>query len=127
MQSNKRKAAIYCRVATASDFAMEKQRDSLRCFAAAEGYEISTEYLDNGAKGLSHDRPAFSRLNKDMQTGIVQTVFVKSVSRIGRDKPAVMEWLNMARSLGVDVISEYDDIDDCETLHKLMREIINLK
>ena len=110
MQTEKRKVAIYCRVASEDNLAIESQRESLCRFAAAQGHEDCTEYLDNGESGLSFDRPAFSRLHRDMLAGEIQAIFVLSISRIGRDLFSTMKWLNQAKVLGVEIISKHDDL-----------------
>jgi DNA invertase Pin-like site-specific DNA recombinase len=110
LQAEKRQAAIYCRVASASEFALESQRRSLYNFAESIGFDVAAEYLDNGANGLTFDRPAFSKLNDDMLAGRIQSLIVLNSSRIGRDSLIVYKWLCKVRNLGVVVISEYDDI-----------------
>ena len=112
MQADSKRAAIYCRVASKDDFAIEKQRYSLHRLAESKGYNDRAEYLDNGVNGLTLDRPAFKKLNADIADGTIQTVFIKCFSRIGRNTHQVIKWLNMARELGVEVISECDDIGD---------------
>ena len=112
MQAENKIAAVYCRVASKNDFAIERQRYSLNRFAESKGYNDRTEYLDNGVNGLTLDRPAFKMLNAYIADGIIQTVFIKCFSRIGRNTHQVYAWLNMARDLGVEVISECDDIGD---------------
>ena len=107
MQADKKQAAIYCRVASKDDFAIERQRQDLRRFAAAQGYEDCAEYLDNGVNGLTLDRPAFSRLHNDMIAGKIQVIFIVSASRIGRDLFATMKWLHEAKASGAEIISQH--------------------
>ena len=110
MQDNKRQAAIYCRVASKDDFAIEHQRQSLRRFAASQGFDDCVECLDNGVNGLTLDRPALNHLNDDMTNGTIQVVFVLSASRIGRGVVPTSTWLNFAKLSGVEVISQNEDI-----------------
>ena len=127
MQVETRQAAIYCRVATASDFALEKQRLSLHSFAESRGFDVTAEYLDNGEKGLTFDRPAFSKLDNDMHEGKIQALIVLDISRIGRESLVVSKWLDKAKELGVEVILEHGDIQDFELFYSLFHQIIKLK
>ena len=124
METKKMKVAIYCRVASSDDYAIENQRRSLIDFAAAQGYNSCVEYLDNGVSGISLDRPAFSRLDNDIIEGKIQTVFVKNVCRIGRDTFTTMKWLDKMKSLGVEVISLHNDLEFNNTLLPLLGEIM---
>ena len=108
----KQKAAVYCRVASEDNVAIENQRQILRRLAAEHGYEDCAEYLDNGESGLSLDRPAFSQLHNDMLAGKIKSVFVLNTSRIGRDLYSTMKWLEQAQTLGVEVISRNGDLPD---------------
>jgi DNA invertase Pin-like site-specific DNA recombinase len=105
LQANKAKAAIYCRVASADETALEIQRRTMRDFAAQQVYENCAEYLDNGESGLTLNRPAFSQLSNDLRTGKIDVVFINCISRIGRDYTATHEWLDEMRALGVRVVS----------------------
>jgi len=129
MQANKTQAVIYCRIATATtadSFAMENQRQNLYRFAESKGYEITAEYLDKGVSGVTMDRPSFARLNNDMLAGRVSTVLVASGSRIGRETHAVVEWLNNAESLGIDVVSVHDDLSGYKFYSSFISELVKL-
>ena len=108
----KLKVAIYCRTACADDSAIERQRQSLFRLAEEKGFDDPVEYLDKGQNGTTLDRPAFKRLTEDMVVGKIQTVFVKDASRLSRDSLVLAEWLEMAHTLGVEVVSENGDIVD---------------
>jgi DNA invertase Pin-like site-specific DNA recombinase len=113
MQTDRKKAAIYCRVAHRNDDELERQRESLRRFAAAQGYGECAEYLDNGTDGLTLDRPSLNRLNDAIANEEIQIVFVQDTSRIGRRIPAVFTWLSFTKALDVEVVSQNEDIDFC--------------
>ena len=104
-QANPRKAAIYCRVASTDERALEHQRRSVSEFAAGQMYEDCAEYLDNGESGMTLDRPAFTRLRNDIRTGKIDVVFVRDTSRIGRDMIQTLQWLDDMRTQGVRIIA----------------------
>lgn len=43
------------------------------------------EYADDGWSGTNFDRPAFQELLADVEAGLVHTVLIKDLSRLGRD------------------------------------------
>ena len=62
-------------------------------YAAELGYVNPITYVDNGASGLSFDRPAFSDMNADIAAGKIDAVIVHSISRIGRNMIETLSWL----------------------------------
>lgn len=42
-------------------------------------------YIDDGCTGTNFDRPAFRRMERDWQRGVIDCVLVKDLSRFGRD------------------------------------------
>lgn len=42
-------------------------------------------YIDDGYLGLNFDRPAFKRLIADIESGKINLVITKDLSRLGRD------------------------------------------
>ena len=111
IQANPRKAAIYCRVASADENALEHQRRTVSEFAAEQMYEDCAEYLDNGESGTTLDRPAFTRLRNDIRTGKIDVVFIKDTSRIGRDMIQTLQWLDEMRAQGVRVIAQNEGVE----------------
>jgi DNA invertase Pin-like site-specific DNA recombinase len=81
---DKLKVAVYIRVATADKSGVKSQEQTLAAFAERHNMVVSGVYTDNGASGLSHDRPAFARLLEDVKAGGVNTILVKDLSRLSR-------------------------------------------
>jgi DNA invertase Pin-like site-specific DNA recombinase len=50
-------------------------------------------------------RPAFTKLQTDINVGIIKTVIAKSYSRIGINTGEVMGWIADIRSKGVEFIT----------------------
>ena len=47
--------------------------------------EIIEKYIDNGYSGTTFDRPGFQNLLRDIECGLINTVIVKDLSRLGRN------------------------------------------
>lgn len=63
-------------------------------------------YEDIGINGLTlSDRPAFSRMQADINAGVVQRVIVRSESRIGRNTAEVIGWISGLKAKGVAFIA----------------------
>ena len=42
-------------------------------------------YIDDGYTGLNFNKPAFSKMMSDIQSGVIYCVIVKDISRLGRN------------------------------------------
>jgi len=50
-----------------------------------EGFELLETYIDSGLSGQSFERPGFSRMLADMESGKINCCITKDLSRIGRN------------------------------------------
>ena len=93
-------AAIYCRLAREDEVGIEEQLWVMREYAARNGYQNSTEYIDNGVNGLSMDRPELARMNADIRGGRINAVLVKNAARLFRNPCLFIDWLADVQSHG---------------------------
>ena len=82
--------AVYCRLSKDDEQAgesvsIETQKMMLTDFCLERGFSIYEIYADDGYSGLNFNRPAFSRLLEDIDSGKVNLVITKELSRLGRD------------------------------------------
>ena len=62
------------------------QRELLRSFVKSQpDIQIFDIYVDDGYSGGNFDRPEFKRMTKDIESGKVNCVIVKDLSRFGRE------------------------------------------
>lgn len=104
MKKNSPKVAIYCQLAKKDFWEMRKQKQELRQFAKNLGYDDFSIYVDNGYSGLTLDRPAFSKLDKAVRNGEIDTIIMRDFSRIGRNYVVIGEWLESIKNLDVDLL-----------------------
>ena len=82
-----------------------------------ELYGDVIEYVDDGYSGTNFDRPAFQQLITDAQSGLIQVVLVKDLSRLGRNYIEMGDYLDQIfPRLGVRVIAVGSGYDSNEHL-----------
>ena len=83
-------AIIYCRLSRDDDlegesYSIVNQRKLLTKAAKDKGYTKIIEYCDDGISGVTMNRPAFNQMLEDLKIGKASAVFVKDLSRLGRN------------------------------------------
>ena len=83
-------AALYMRLSRDDEkfgdsVSIETQRTLLNQFAAENNLHVSGEYIDDGWSGTNFERPNFKRMMKDVESGKINCVIVKDLSRFGRE------------------------------------------
>ena len=54
-------------------------------YCRERGYRIVDYYVDDGETGTNFERPEFQLMLRDMETGKINTVICKDMSRFGRN------------------------------------------
>lgn len=98
MQSKNKKqigiTALYCRLSRDDGTESESnsignQKKLLSQKAKEMGLTDTKYYVDDGYTGTNFNRPGFQQLINDIEIGLVSTVMVKDLSRLGRDYVSV--------------------------------------
>ena len=84
------RAALYMRLSkdderSGESESIQNQRDLLRRFAEENQMLIAGEYVDDGWSGTTFERPDFKRMIRDIESGKVNCVITKDLSRLGRN------------------------------------------
>ena len=84
------RAAVYCRLSKDDDLQGESasianQKKLLAKVAKEKGYTNLVHFLDDGISGVTMDRPGFVEMIRQLEQGKAAAVFVKDLSRLGRN------------------------------------------
>ena len=82
--------AIYMRLSRDDDnygdsVSIETQRTILTQFARENGFHVVDEYVDDGWSGTNFERPSFQKMMDDIESGRVNCIITKDLSRFGRE------------------------------------------
>ena len=98
------KVAIYARCST-QEQSVALQLEGLREYAEARGFEIVSEFTDEGVSGAKTQRPALDRLLADAHRRRFEGVLIWKLDRLGRSLSHLIRLVDTLSSLGVDLIS----------------------
>lgn len=91
---------------------IEHQRIILRNYVTENGGIIVDEYIDDGWSGTNFDRPAVKRMLEDAQSGKIDTIVVKDLSRFGRNYIQVGQYIDyIFPAYGIRFIALNDNLD----------------
>ena len=99
-----KKVCLYCRVSTTHQTS-ENQLRELRAVAERMGYEIVSEFIDNGISGAKSrkDRPALDEMMKLATQRKFEMVMCWSIDRLGRSLQHLVEILNELQAMKIDL------------------------
>ena len=83
-------AALYCRLSRDDNMdsesnSIQNQRKILQKAAKDKGYTDTIFFVDDGITGTSMKRPGFQKMLTAIEAGYISAVFVKDLSRLGRN------------------------------------------
>lgn len=93
------KTGIYCRLSkddaeVGESKSITNQREMLIDYAEQHELNIVDIYIDDGISGMEFSRPDFQRMLHDAETGKIDTILVKDISRFSRDDVIVKQYLH---------------------------------
>ena len=83
-------AALYCRLSRDDNMdsesnSIQNQRKILQKAAKDKGYTDTIFFVDDGITGTTMKRPGFQKMIAAIEAGYISAVFVKDLSRLGRN------------------------------------------
>ncbi|QWD86479.1 recombinase family protein [Polynucleobacter paludilacus] len=107
-----KKVCLYCRVSTTHQTS-ENQLRELRAVAERMGYEIVSEFIDNGVSGAKSrkDRPALDEMMKLATQRKFEMVMCWSIDRLGRSLQHLVEILNELQAMKIDLFFMQQGMD----------------
>ena len=88
------------------------QRSILMDYCHKNNYNVFKVYPDDGYSGLNFNRPAFQEMLEDIQSGLIDMVITKDLSRLGRDYIMTGYYSEIYfPSVGVRYVALADDFD----------------
>ena len=123
MKQTQTRVALYIRVSTFEQHP-EMQLNSLREYAAARGWQIVGEFIDEGVSGSRESRPALNRLMADAKQRKFDCLLVWKLDRFARSLKHLVCALDEFNSLGVAFVSLRDNLDLSTPAGRLMFQIV---
>ena len=126
-------AALYCRLSRddnmdAESNSISNQKKILQKIAKEKGYTDTTFFVDDGITGTTMKRPGFQKMLQAIETGYISAVFVKDLSRLGRNYIEVgklTEEYFPAHDIRLVAVSDGVDSDDGDNEFTPFRNIMN--
>jgi len=90
MTNKPNNVAIYCRLSKddgtqGESGSISTQKEILTQYVKLQGWHLSKIYVDDGFSGTNFNRPDFQRMIKDIESGLIDCVITKDLSRLGRN------------------------------------------
>ncbi len=87
---NEKITALYCRLSRDDELqgdsnSILNQKAILQKYADDNGFTNTQCFVDDGYSGTTFDRPAWHQLSAMIDEGLIGTIIVKDMSRLGRD------------------------------------------
>ena len=122
-----RRVAIYSRVSTALQNT-ENQVCELRQVAERHGWQVVTEFVDNGISGSKgrHERPGLSAMMEAVARREIDMVMAWSVDRLGRSLQNLVEFLAELHAKRVDLYLHQQGIDTSTPAGKALFQMMGV-
>ncbi len=120
------RVAVYARVSTEDQakegFSLDAQKDRLRAYCQAKGWEIAGEYVDDGHSGRDTKRPAYQRMMEEKDNW--DTLLVIKMDRIHRNSKNFMEMMDDLKKWGKEFSSMQESLDTSTAMGRFVMDII---
>ena len=126
-------AALYCRLSRDDNMdtesnSIQNQKKLLQKVAKEKGYTDTLFFVDDGITGTTMKRPGFQKMVTAIEAGYISAVFVKDLSRLGRNYIEVgrlTEEFFPAHDVRLIAVSDGVDSDEGDNEFTPFRNIMN--
>ena len=130
-QQQQYNAALYCRLSVddgnlSGSVSIETQKVLLEQYCKDHSITDYTFYCDDGCSGTNFDRPSFRRMYSDIQSGKINMVVVKDLSRFGRNYVETGMYVQRFTDWNVWFIAADDGYDSLKNSDDLLFPIKNV-
>lgn len=110
-----KKVAAYARVSTLQDAQEDSYESQVAYYSAMiqanPKWEYAGVYADKGISGTqAKKRPEFMRMVRDAKNGMIDLIYVKSISRFARNTMDATKYVHELKAIGVEVVFEREGI-----------------
>ena len=123
------RVAAYCRVSSNSDeqeTSYEAQVNHYTNYITShEGWTLAGIFADEGISGTqASKRPEFNRLIQNCETGSIDLVITKSISRFARNTLDCLNYIRKLKALSIPIIFEKENINTMESSGEVLVTIL---
>ena len=122
------RVGIYCRVSTTSGAQLDSVSQQVsyltQLVASRNDWMLKDTYLDFQSGMHSNPRKEYTRMLHDCESGKLDMIVTRSVSRFGRDAAEIIERLRVLKGCGVEVRFVQEDLNSNNPEHELMISIV---
>jgi DNA invertase Pin-like site-specific DNA recombinase len=119
------RAAIYGRVSTSNHGQdVQMQVRELREYCERRGFEIVSEYLDEGISGAKSSRPELDRLMAEAHLRRFDAVVVWKFDRFARSVSHLLRALETFQALGIEFVSLSEQLDTSTATGKMVFTVL---
>ncbi len=128
-QTRKQKVAVYCRVSTDRDtqlISLDNQKSHYERLTAAIGnWELTDYYYEKGISGTKKEtRPELQRMLHDCESGRIDLILTKSISRFARNTTDCLELVRRLNALGISIYFEKENLNTGDSDSELILSIL---
>lgn len=107
---------------------LQNQKQIIVDYAEKNGYEIVGESFDDNVTGMTFERDGIIKIEEAVDSGLIDTVLVKDMSRLGRHRTQTALFLDYLTENKVNMISVTEGIDSSNENDDLIigfKQIVN--
>ena len=90
---------------------LSNQRNIIYNYAVSNGHEVVGESFDDNVSGMHFNRPGIDRIYEAVESGLMEAIVVKDLSRLGRHRTQTALFIDYLREHDVRVLSATEGLD----------------